>query len=67
MLEDEIAWLTNFVPSDHKQSIEVDNRLIAGHLDLVRTGLTCEGVDKVEIGDNFVQFFTDMLFISYLV
>jgi hypothetical protein len=50
MLEDEMSWLSNFMPSDNKHVTSIDNRLVAGHLDLVCTGLTCEGVDKVEIG-----------------
>ena len=48
MLDDEIGWLHNFVPSE--ASKETDNTLLAGHLRLIHTLLTCHGVDKREIG-----------------
>ncbi|XP_035828590.1 LOW QUALITY PROTEIN: ubiquitin carboxyl-terminal hydrolase 24 [Aplysia californica] len=55
MLEDEIAWLSNFVPSRHTDLRQTDNTLLAGHLKLIRTLLTCEGVDKVEHGSGLVS------------
>ena len=52
MLEDEIAWLSNFVPSEHQELKETDNCLLAGHLKLIKTLFTCEGVSKEEYGRN---------------
>lgn len=50
MLEDEIAWLSNFVPSRHSDLNQTDNTLLAGHLKLIRTLLTCEDASKVDHG-----------------
>ena len=50
MLEDELAWLSNFQPSDNPEIRETDNTLLAGHLKLIKTLLTCEGIDKKTIG-----------------
>ena len=55
MLEDEIAWLANFVPGGCPEAREVDNMLLAGHLNLIRTLVTCEGVDKRGLGKWSVQ------------
>ncbi|XP_059140581.1 ubiquitin carboxyl-terminal hydrolase 24-like isoform X2 [Physella acuta] len=55
MLEDEIAWLGNFVPSRHSDLNQTDNTLLAGHLKLICTLLTCEGVDKAEHGSSLVS------------
>ena len=50
MLEDEIAWLRNFEITSNPDLIDADNLLLAGHLKLIRTLFTCEGVDKEEFG-----------------
>ena len=50
MLEDEVAWLSNFVPSEHHELKETDNSLLAGHLKLIKTLFTCDGVSKEEHG-----------------
>ena len=50
MLEDEMAWLANFQPSDNPELRETDNTLLAGHLKMIKTLLTCEGLDKKAIG-----------------
>lgn len=56
MLEDEINWLVNFVPSENGDDVRlIDNTLLAGHLQLIRTLLTCENVDKVESGTTAVS------------
>ena len=54
MLEDEIDWLNNFEPSDTEESSlwRTDNRVMAGHLQLAKTLLTCEGMDKKKIGKH---------------
>jgi ubiquitin carboxyl-terminal hydrolase 9/24 len=50
MLEDELAWLSNFVPSENADNRDIDNILLAGHLKLIKTLLTCAGVDKRDFG-----------------
>ena len=55
MLEDEVGWLTNFVPSDGAGVRDTDNTLLAGHLRLIRTLLTCQAINKVI---NKVEFGT---------
>lgn len=50
MLEDELAWLSNFVPTEHPDLKETDNLLLAGHIKLIRTLFTCEGICKEENG-----------------
>ncbi|KAL3868453.1 hypothetical protein ACJMK2_041259 [Sinanodonta woodiana] len=63
MLEDEINWLTNFVPSTHHELKETDNCLLAGHLKLIRTLFTCENVNKEEFGKMLVyDLLHDFLF-----
>lgn len=47
MLNDEVAWLSNFTPYSGTSSNEMeqaDNALLAGHLNVVRGLLNCEGV-----------------------
>ena len=56
MLEDEIAWLSNFVPSEHPDLKDTDNQLLAGHIKLIKTLFTCEGVDKAEYGKCSISF-----------
>ncbi len=55
MLEDETAWLCNFVPSKNPELHQTDNTLLAGHLKLVKTLLTCDGVDKKDVGEDMQQ------------
>ncbi|KAH3849065.1 hypothetical protein DPMN_091454 [Dreissena polymorpha] len=50
MLEDEVGWLANFVPTDHLELKTADNMLLAGHLKLIRTLFTCEDISKEEYG-----------------
>jgi len=50
MLDDEIAWLGNFVPSEATDLSEVDNALLAGHLRFIRTLFTCSSIDKSLFG-----------------
>ena len=50
MLEDEIGWLSNFVPSRHSELQQMDNTLLAGHIQLIRTYFTCQGVSKEDHG-----------------
>lgn len=55
MLEDEINWLDNFVPSEHLDVRETDDTLMAGHLRLIQTLLTCEGINKEEFGMDLLH------------
>ena len=50
MLSDEVDWLRNFVTSQNEHVHETDNLLLAGHLNLLHTLLTCDGVDKTLSG-----------------
>ena len=50
MIDDELSWLDNFVPTKRDDLKELDNTVLAGHLKLIQTLLACEGVDKVTIG-----------------
>lgn len=54
MLEDEIAWLTNFTPCESPFKQETDNALLAGHLHLMQTLFTCEGVNKESFGKRII-------------
>ncbi|XP_064624443.1 ubiquitin carboxyl-terminal hydrolase 24-like isoform X2 [Lineus longissimus] len=56
-LEDEIAWLNNFVTS--MRTKDIDNVLLAGHLRLVQTLLTCEGMEKKVYGQTLVPMLLD--------
>ncbi|XP_070196439.1 ubiquitin carboxyl-terminal hydrolase 24-like isoform X2 [Littorina saxatilis] len=63
MLEDEIGWLSNFVPSRYAELQPTDNILLAGHLHLVRTFFTCQQVSKEEHGEELVgDLLHDFLF-----
>ncbi|XP_022101626.1 ubiquitin carboxyl-terminal hydrolase 24-like isoform X2 [Acanthaster planci] len=57
MITDEIDWLNNFEPCDSEESsfLQTDNIIIAGHLQLAKTLLTCEGVDKKKIGKQLLD------------
>ncbi|XP_070563005.1 ubiquitin carboxyl-terminal hydrolase 24-like isoform X2 [Ptychodera flava] len=46
MLEDETAWLDNFDPSEQYENIETDEIILTGHLRLLNTLFTCDGIDK---------------------
>ena len=56
MLEDELGWLQNFVPSHNPELAETDNLLIAGHVKLIRTLMTNAGVDKREFGNRLFGY-----------
>ncbi|KAK2177004.1 hypothetical protein NP493_624g01033 [Ridgeia piscesae] len=55
MLSDEIDWLRNFVTSQNEHVHETDNLLLAGHLTLLNTLLTCDGIDKTLSGEQLVH------------
>ncbi|XP_022244007.1 ubiquitin carboxyl-terminal hydrolase 24-like [Limulus polyphemus] len=49
-LDDEISWLQVFTPSDTTSLKAADSALLAGHLNFLRTLLTCEGIVKKDVG-----------------
>ena len=50
MLKDELSWLEEVkVPSSPCLGFQT---LLSGHLQLCRTLFTCEGVDKLELGEG---------------
>ena len=56
-LQNEIDWILNFTSSCENSEIQkLDNKLISGHLNLIRTLLTCEGVNKRETGQKIIKF-----------
>ncbi|XP_013409431.2 ubiquitin carboxyl-terminal hydrolase 24-like [Lingula anatina] len=65
MLEDEIAWLGNFNPSEQNGMMDTDNILLEGHLNLIRTLFTCDGVEKRSWGKDLLKdLLNDFLFPS---
>jgi len=56
MLDDEIAWLGNFVPSEAGDLSEIDNSLLAGHLRFIRTLFACSAIDKSLFGTTSTVF-----------
>jgi len=63
MLDDEIAWLGNFVPSEATDLGEIDNALLAGHLRFIRTLFSCSSIDKSLFGTTL---FLDHSFIEII-
>ena len=59
MVEDEITWLFNFSPCNSTS----DSILLTGHIKLLKSLLSCQGVDKREVGRAVIpQFLTTYLF-----
>jgi len=59
MIEDEITWLFNFSPCSRPS----DSTLLAGHIKLVKALLSCQGVNKKEVGAGMIsQFLSTYLF-----
>jgi len=56
MLDDEIAWLGNFVPCESSDLSDVDNSLLAGHLRFIRTLFSCSSIDKSLFGTVSAMF-----------
>ncbi|KAL1445773.1 hypothetical protein MTO96_044832 [Rhipicephalus appendiculatus] len=55
MLEDEIAWLHSFSPSDSPHDRSMDATLMTGHFHLVRTLVACNGDErKSDVGQSLV-------------
>ena len=59
MVEDEITWLFNFSPCNSTS----DSILLTGHIKLLKSLLSCQGVDKREVGKAVIpQFISSYLF-----
>lgn len=50
MLEDEVAWLGNFVFFIYFDMLDIDNSLLVGYFKFISILLICEGVDLEENG-----------------
>ncbi|KFM65449.1 Ubiquitin carboxyl-terminal hydrolase 24, partial [Stegodyphus mimosarum] len=55
MIEDEVAWLQGFSTSSIASLQSADSALMAGHFRLIKTLLTCDGVDKRDAGKILIQ------------
>ena len=66
MLNDEVDWLRNFVTSQNENVNETDNLLLAGHLTLIHTLSTCDGVDKALVGMSLLFLRLIQLFLIYM-
>lgn len=77
MLEDETGWLTNFtatreVTRERPESgvtalRNADNVLLAGHLTLISALMSCEGINKNEIGIVSYCFQTIFIHLSVYI
>ena len=56
LLNDEINWLASYTISS---SQTIDNILFVGHLKFLRTLLTCQTIDKNEIGSDLIRLLID--------
>lgn len=54
MISDEINWLINFSPT--KSLREIDSVLISGHLNLIKSLLTADGVNKIACGKQIIPY-----------
>ena len=62
MVEDEISWLFNFSPCSAAAG-DRDGVLLAGHIKLLKALLSCQGVDRREVGRAVIpQFVSTYLF-----
>ncbi|XP_064477292.1 ubiquitin carboxyl-terminal hydrolase 24-like isoform X2 [Ornithodoros turicata] len=55
MLEDEIAWLHSFSPSENLRDQETDSTLMTGHFKFIRTLIFCNEDRKDEVGKSLVE------------
>lgn len=55
MLEDEIAWLHSFSPSESQRDQSTDCTLMTGHFNLIRTLIACNEDKKAEVGSSLVE------------
>jgi ubiquitin carboxyl-terminal hydrolase 9/24 len=57
LLTDEFNWLSTYTVSNELRTI--DNILFMGHLRFIRTLLTCENINKIEFGIDFIRLLID--------
>jgi ubiquitin carboxyl-terminal hydrolase 9/24 len=59
-LTEELTWLSTYTVSSTSNELrQIDNILFMGHLKLIRTLLTCENIDKNEVGSDFIRLLID--------
>ncbi|XP_037071034.1 ubiquitin carboxyl-terminal hydrolase 24-like [Pollicipes pollicipes] len=61
MIEDETGWLQNFSPAPAYDGAAgaADDVLLAGHLDLVRALVTCQGASRPGVGQTLISTLLD--------
>ncbi|CAF0751200.1 unnamed protein product [Adineta ricciae] len=60
LLMNELEWLSTYTVSLTSSELRtIDNILFIGHLKFIRTLLTCENVDKNEIGTELIRLLID--------
>ena len=60
ILTDEFNWLSTYTVSLTSNELRtIDNILFMGHLRLIRTLLTCENINKIEFGIDFIRLVID--------
>ncbi|UJR33560.1 hypothetical protein I4U23_020999 [Adineta vaga] len=60
LLTNEFEWLSTYTVSLSSNELRsIDNILFMGHLKFIRTLLTCENIDKNELGQEFIRLLID--------
>ncbi len=60
ILTDEFNWLSTYAVSTTSNELRtIDNILFIGHLRFIRTLLTCENINKIEFGIDFIRLLID--------
>ena len=59
LLSVELTWLSAYAVSTSKELRVIDNILFMGHLKFIRTLLTCEDIDKNEVGIELIRLLID--------
>ncbi|CAF2054268.1 unnamed protein product [Rotaria magnacalcarata] len=60
ILTNEFNWLSSYTASITSSELRtIDNILFVGHLRFIRTLLTCENINKIEFGIDFIRLIID--------
>ena len=60
VLNNEFNWLSTYTVSTASNELRtIDNILFMGHLKFIRTLLTCENINKIEFGIDFIRLLID--------
>ncbi|CAF1378096.1 unnamed protein product [Rotaria sordida] len=60
ILTNEFNWLSSYTVSTTSNELRtIDNILFMGHLRFIRTLLTCENINKIEFGIDFIRLIID--------